>query len=103
MYLSSDKSKTITDDRPFLETISLVIKGLTQSYFADMKKKGHYDTERKEPEDEDDIHDSEDNEKQDKIQFHNNNYCSLLYYLCNYNFIIGYHHTTTNASILQCI
>jgi hypothetical protein len=63
-YLSSDKSKTITDDRPFKETILLVIKGITTQYFADMKKKyGYYNTEKKPADDEDDDESIEDEEE----------------------------------------
>ena len=36
-YLNSDKSKTISDDRPFIPTIQYVIKGLTSEYISDMR------------------------------------------------------------------
>jgi hypothetical protein len=46
-YLNSDKSKTISDDRPFIPSIQCVIKGLTADYFRDMKKEhGDYNAEK---------------------------------------------------------
>ena len=54
IYLGSDKSKTISDDRPFITPIKNVIQGLTKEYFASMKKLGHYDTDKKKQDDNDD-------------------------------------------------
>ena len=54
-YVRSDKSKMITDDRPFEESIKEVMISLTDIYFKDMKKMyGHYNTEKKVKEEEDD-------------------------------------------------
>jgi hypothetical protein len=63
IYLGSDKSKTISDDRPFITPIKNVIQGLTKEYFASMKKLGYYDTDKKKEDNDDD--NSNDNDNQD--------------------------------------
>jgi len=67
-FFRSDSSKTITDDRPFEESIRLVIIGLTDQYFKKMKATfGHYDTEdSKKKGAEVDEHDDDESANQDE-------------------------------------
>ena len=65
-YLNSDKSKTISDDRPFIPSIQCVIKGLTSEYFKDMRKEhGDYNPEKEADDDYNDENEETTNDQED--------------------------------------